>query len=75
VWIRFLRPVHDEGGVPDSVLTLTAIVLLLRPLDVWWATALVLTAACLSLVSRSVRRAPLTWMLVALLVAGRVAAV
>jgi hypothetical protein len=42
VWIRLLRPVHDQDGVADPVLTLTAIVLLLRPLDVWWVTAFVL---------------------------------
>jgi hypothetical protein len=72
VWIRLLRPVHDQDGVADPVLTLTAIVLLLRPLDVWWVTAFVLTAACLSLLSRTVRRAPLTWLLVALFVGARI---
>jgi hypothetical protein len=72
VWIRLLRPVHDQDGVADPVLTLTAIVLLLRPLDVWWVTAFVLTAACLSLLSRTVRRAPLTWILLALFVGARI---
>jgi hypothetical protein len=72
VWIRLLRPVHDQDGVDDPVLTLTAIVLLLRPLDVWWVTAIVLTAACLSLLSRTVRRAPLTWILLALFVGARI---
>jgi hypothetical protein len=72
VWIRLLRPVHDQDGVADPVLTLTAIVLLLRPLDVWWVTAIVLTAACLSLLSRTVRRAPLTWILLALFVSARI---
>src|SRR6187549_2507186 len=73
VWTRLLRPARDEGGVSDSVLTLTAIILLLRPLDVWWVAPFVLAAACLSLLLKPVRRAPLTWFLVAALVAGRVA--
>jgi hypothetical protein len=72
VWIRLLRPVHDQDGVDDPVLTLTAIVLLLRPLDVWWVAAFVLAAACLSLLSRTVRRAPLTWILLALFVGARI---
>jgi hypothetical protein len=75
VWIRLLRPVHDEDGVADPVLTLTAIILLLRPLDVWWVAVVVLAAACLSLLSRTVRRAPLTWILVALFVGARIVVV
>ena len=75
MWTRLLRPSGDEGGVPDPVLTLTAIILLLRPLDVWWVSPFVLAAACLSLVARPVRRAPVTWLLVAALVAVRIAAV
>ena len=75
MWTRLLRPARDEDGVPDSVLTLTAIILLLRPLDVWWLAPFALAAACLSLVVRAVRRAPITWLIVAVLVAGRVACV
>ena len=75
MWTRLLRPVHDEHGVPDSVLTLTTIILLLRPFDVWWLAPFILAAACLSLVSRAVRRAPITWILVALFVAARIVAV
>jgi hypothetical protein len=75
VWTRLLRPAPDEGGVADSVLTLTAILLLLRPLDVWWLAPFVLAAACLSLTVRAVRRAPLTWILIATLVGARVVAV
>ena len=71
MWTRLLRP-SDGEGIPDSVLTLTAIILLLRPLDVWWIAPFVLAAACLSLVVRPVRRAPITWLLVALLVAARI---
>lgn len=56
----------------DSVLTLTAIILLLRPLDVWWLAPFVLAAACLSLALRPVRRAPLTWIIVAILIGTRV---
>ena len=75
MWTRLLRPVRDEHGVPDSVLTLTAIILLLRPFDVWWVASFVLAAACLSLFSRAVRRAPVTWLLVAVFVAARIVAV
>jgi hypothetical protein len=75
VWTRLLRPVRDEDGVPDSVLTLTAIILLMRPPEVWWVAPFVLAAACLSLVLRSVRYAPLTWILVSVLVAARIVAV
>jgi hypothetical protein len=75
VWTQVLRPVHDEGGIADPVLTLTAIVLLLRPLDVWWIAPFVLAAACLSLLSRPVRRAPVTWILVALFVGARIVVV
>ena len=73
VWTRLLRPARDEDGVSDAVLTLTAVILLLRPFDVWWVAPFVLAAACLSLVLRSVRRAPITWLFVALLVAVWVA--
>ena len=78
MWTRLLRPARDrdhDDGVPDSVLTLTAVILLLRPLDVWWVTPFVLGAACLSLVSVRARRAPVTWILIALLVAIRIVAV
>jgi hypothetical protein len=71
VWTRLFCPAADADGVVDSVLTLTAIVLLLRPLDVWWAAPFVLAAACLALLSRPVRRAPITWMLVSALIAAR----
>ena len=61
--------------MPDSVLALTAIILLLRPFDVWWVSPFVLAAACLTLISPAVRRAPITWLLVAVLVAARIVAV
>lgn len=72
MWTHLLRPARDEDGVGDSVLILTAIILLLRPLDVWWVAPFVLAAACLSLVSRAVRRAAITWLLIAGLVAARI---
>jgi hypothetical protein len=72
VWTTLLRPAREAGGVPDSVLTLTAIILLLRPFDVWWVAPFVLAAACLSLIVPAVRRAPLTWMVLALLIAARI---
>ncbi len=70
-----LRSAHDESGVADSVLTLTAIVLLLRPLDVWSVAPLVLATACLSLLSPAIRRSPVTWILLSLLVAVRIVVV
>jgi hypothetical protein len=75
VWTRLLRPGADEGGATDAVLTLTAITLLLRPLDVWWIAPFVLALACLSLVLRAVRRAPITWLVLSMLIALRVVAV
>ena len=75
MWNRLLRPADDAGQVPDSVLTLTSVILLLRPFDVWWVSPFVLTAACLTLVLPSVRRAPITWLAVALLIAVRIVAV
>jgi hypothetical protein len=75
VWKRLLRPRSDGDGVADPVLTLTAIILLLRPLDVWWLAPWALAAACLSLAVPAVRRAPTTWLLVAVLIAARVAVV
>ena len=75
MWTRLLRPAADEGGPPDAVLTLTAIILLLRPFEIWWIAPFVLAAACLSLVFRRVRRAPATWLLVSALVAARIVVV
>jgi hypothetical protein len=75
VWTRLLRPARDENGVPDSVLTLTAIILLLRPLDVWWVAPFVLATACLLLIFRAARHAPITWIGLAVLVAARIVSV
>jgi hypothetical protein len=75
VWTRLLRPAGDDDGVADIVLTLTAIILLLRPLDVWWLAPFALAIACLALAVRAIRRSPLTWIVVAALVAARVVVV
>lgn len=75
MWTRLLNPVPDGDGIADPVLTLTSIILLLRPLDVWWITPFVLVAACLSLVFRAVRRAPITWLVLSGLVAARIVVV
>ena len=75
MWTRLLHPAVDGDGLADPVLTLTSIILLLRPFDVWWVTPFVLALACLSLVFRSVRRAPMTWLLLAVLVAARIVVV
>ena len=70
-----MQPVIDDVGVADSVLQLTAIILLLRPFDIWWVTPFVLGAACLSLILPAVRRSPITWLLLAMLAAARIVAV
>jgi hypothetical protein len=75
VWTRLLRPAGDEDGVGDAVLTLTAIILLLRPFEVWWIAPFVLAVACLSLTVRAIRRAPITWFVLASLIAARIAVV
>jgi hypothetical protein len=62
----------DDVGVADPVLQLTAIILLLRPSDVWWVSAFTLAAACLSLIVRGVRRSPITWLLLAMLATARI---
>jgi hypothetical protein len=54
------------------VLQLTAIILLLRPFEVWWLAPFALAAPALSLAVPSVRRAPLTWVLLAALAFARV---
>jgi hypothetical protein len=70
--MRWLRPRADEAAVPDRVLRLTAIILLLRPLEVWWAAAFVLAGAVLSLVFGPVRRSPVTWLALSLLIAAQI---
>lgn len=67
-----LRPAPARAGIPDVVLQLTAIILLLRPLDVWWVTGFVLLGAGLSLLYPSVRRTPLTWLALSALIAARI---
>ena len=54
---------------------LTALILLLRPLDVWWVTGLVLAVAGLAIVFERVRRHAVTWWLLSFLVIARIVAV
>jgi hypothetical protein len=72
MWTRLLRPDRDDVGVADAVLQLTAIILLLRPFDIWWVSPFALAVACLSLIVRGVRRAPITWLLLATLATARI---
>ena len=67
-----MQSASDDVGVSDSVLQLTAIILLLRPFDIWWVSSFALAAACLSLIVRGVRRAPITWLLLATLATARI---
>jgi hypothetical protein len=75
MWTRPVQSPRDDVGVPDSVLQLTAIILLLRPFDIWWVSPFVLGAACLSLIVRGVRRSAMTWLALATLAAVRIGAV
>ena len=73
MWRRLPSDPHDEQ-VARSVLQLTAIILLLRPFEVWWLAPFALGAAIVCLVVERVRQAPLTWVLLAALAFGRLAA-
>src|SRR5262245_60303783 len=74
MWIRWLRP-RADGDAPDLPLQLTALILLLRPLDVWWVSGFVLIGAGLSLLFASVRRTPATWLVLSGLIGARIVAV
>jgi hypothetical protein len=70
------HPAHSNDlQEREVVLKLTAIILLLRPFDVWWVSPFVLLTAGLSLLFPAVRRRPLTWWILSALVALRVMAV
>lgn len=73
MWTRLLHPASEEGGVADPVLQLTGVMLLLRPLDgSWWVGPLAMAMACLSMVVPAIRRAPVTWVMLAALTGARV---
>jgi hypothetical protein len=65
---------HDAGTI-DVVLVLTALILLLRPLDVWWVAGLVLAGAGLAILFERVRRHAVTWWLLSSLVIARIVVV
>ena len=64
-----LTPLHS------LVLNLTALILLLRPFEVWWVTPFVLLGAGLAVLFPSVRARPVTWFTLSALVALRTMAV
>jgi hypothetical protein len=74
MWNRWLRP-NPDAGVPDLALRLTAIILLLRPLDVWWVSGFALIGAGLSLLFDRIRRTPITWLVLSALIGVRIVAV
>ena len=74
MWTRLPPSDHRGDRVGHPVLQLTAIILLLRPFEVWWLAPFALAAAALSLAIPAVRRSPLTWLLLAALACGRVVA-
>jgi hypothetical protein len=61
--------------VPDSVLRLTAIVLLLRPLDLWWVVPFATGTAGLVVLSARVRRSPFAWLTLSMLIAASIVGV
>jgi len=71
---RLLGPGRDTGSL-DLVLNLTAIILLLRPFDVWWVSPFVLLGAGLCLLFPAVRGHAVTWWVLAGLIALRIVAV
>ena len=71
---ELLRRGRSEDGIADPILQLTGVMLLLRPFDESWLVGpIALAAACLAVVVPSVRRAPVTWLILAVLSAARVA--
>ena len=75
LWNRLVLPASHDLREIEVVLKLTAIILLLRPFDVWWVSPFVLVTAGLSLLFPTVRRRPITWWLLSTLIALRVVAV
>jgi hypothetical protein len=71
---RLLGPGRDARSL-DLVLNLTAIILLLRPFDVWWVSPFVLLGAGLCLLFPAVRGHAVTWWVLAGLIALRIVAV
>jgi hypothetical protein len=70
-----VTPRSDDTRALDVVLVLTALILLLRPLDVWWVTAAVLAGAGLAILFERVRLQAMTWWLLFSLVVARIVAV
>ena len=65
----------DPADIPDLILRLTALVLLLRPLDLWWACAAVSSVAGLALLFLRVRRTAWTWLFLAAVIGAHIVAV
>ncbi len=68
-------PRVDEASPVAIVCRLTAIILLLRPLEVWWIAPFVLIGAGLSLIFPSAAKRPLLWWSVAALIAIHIVAI
>ena len=74
MWTQLQHPASEDGGIADPILQLTGVMLLLRPFDESWLVGpIALAAACLAVVVPSVRRAPVTWLILAVLSGARVA--
>jgi hypothetical protein len=74
MWNRWLQP-NPDAAVPDLALRLTAIILLLRPFEVWWVSGFVLIGAGLSLLFERVRHTPITWLALSVLIGLRILAI
>jgi hypothetical protein len=70
---KWIRPGGDATSA-ELVLRLTAIELLLRPMGPWFIKPVILLLAGLALIFPKVGRSPATWLVLALLVAGRLVA-
>lgn len=67
-------PDRDPDAV-DLPLRLTSLLILLRPLDVWWITPWLLVGAAGALLSSRLRTSPITWAAAAVLIGARIAVV
>jgi hypothetical protein len=68
------RIAPESGVIPDAVLQLTALLVLLRPLEVWWATAPVVATAVACLAVRRWRRHAAPWLMLSAAIGAAIVA-
>jgi hypothetical protein len=74
MWIQRLTTPISNLGAGEIAMRLTAVDLLLRPMGPWGVRPLILVLAGLTLILPRVLRSPLTWYVLAVLIAARIAA-